>query len=165
MPPNFSSKSAWVQGSRVLWIGLKYSQLERTLKTASHIIAVKLFNAVEHSMQGQIPTLRSMPTVHMASILWEYCLLSSYFKVKRLPVQTSELQLFCCTLFQNSHNHSESWERIGYTWRSNLFQGSYEEVKLVLCMNKQPSQTYSSLDALTEKPFSFSIFNTAFSWA
>lgn len=65
----------------------------------------------------------------------------------------SNAHLFCFNLFfQHSHNRSESWEHIGYTWRSTLFQGSYEEVKLVLCMNKQPSRTYSSSGEFTEEP-------------
>lgn len=117
----------------------------------------------KHTCLATYSTLKSMATIFI--ILWEYFLLSFYFKAKRLSilVQMSNVQLFGCSLFEKSHNHSESWERIGYTWKSNLFQGSCEEVKLVLCMNKQPSQTDSSLDALTEEPFSFSIFHTAFS--
>lgn len=76
-----------------------------------------------------------MWTMHMASWpFWEN--LPFYFRAMRLTGQRS------CTLFLYSHYHSAgSMERIGYTWRSNLFQGSYKEVKLVPRMNKQPSQT------------------------
>lgn len=66
-----------------------------------------------------------------------------YFKAKRLSelVQRGKVQLFFFFFLhplQNSHYHSKSKKCIGSTWRSKLFQGSYEEVKLVLCMTKQP---------------------------
>lgn len=80
-----------------------------------------------------------MWTVRMASWpFWEN--LPFYFGATRLTGQRSS------TLFLYSHYHSAgSMERIGYTWRSNLFQGSYKEVKLVLRMNKQPSQTHAPM--------------------
>lgn len=91
----------------------------------------------KHSMHARsfILTWHHMWTRHMASWpFWEN--LSFYFTATRLTGQRS------CTLFLCSHYHSAgSMECIGYTWRSNLFQGSYKEVKLVLRMNKQPSQT------------------------
>lgn len=97
--------------------------------------------------------------------LGEYNLLLDFILKKSCSSAENRLHIFGCSLFQKSHNPSESWEHIGYTWRSNLFQGSWEEVKLVLWMNKQLSQKDSSLDALTAKSFSFSEYHRTFSKA
>lgn len=65
-------------------------------------------------------------------------------------------------LFQESYNILKVESTLVTLGGAIYFKVHMRRLSLVLRMNKQPSQTDSSLDALTQEPFSFSIFHTAF---